>query len=166
MKSVATMTLTGSSRIIMMKRSKDMEQKKKMAITEAQKRATAKYLKESMVQVAIRVNKNTDMDVLEYLQTIDNKRAYFLSMIRADISRHSKRRWYLLIDPVKEELFRVMKLNATSKAEAIAEAEQIKSVFDKFVGSKTTWSICSAIEDEGSLTGDGLSEHEDITEIK
>lgn len=142
-----------------------MEQKK-MAITEAQKRATAKYLKESMVQVAIRVNKNTDMDVLEYLQTIDNKRAYLLSMIRADISRHSKRRWYLLIDPVKEELFRVMKLNATSKVEAIAEAEQIKSVFDKFVGSKTTWSICSAIEDEGSLTGDGLSEHEDITEIK
>ena len=137
-----------------------------MSVSQAQKRATAKYLKESMVQVAFRVNKNTDTDALEYLQTIENKRAYFLSMIRADISRHSKRRWYLLIDPVREDLFRVMKLNAISKAEAIAEAEQIKSVFEKFVGSKTTWSICSAIEDEGSLTGDGLSEHEDITEIK
>ena len=141
-----------------------MEQNK-MSVSAAQKRATAKYLKESMVQVTFRANKNTDKDVLEFLETISNKRAYFLSMIRADISRHSKRRWYLLIDPVKEELFRVMKLNATSKADAIAEAEQIKSVFDKFVGSKTTWSICSAIEDEGSLTGDGLSEHEDITEI-
>ena len=38
-----------------------------------------------MVNVGFRVNKNTDADVVEFLETISNKRAYFLDLIRKDM---------------------------------------------------------------------------------
>ena len=41
-----------------------------MASTEAQKKASAKYDKENTVQIALRLNKNTDSDILEYFAAL------------------------------------------------------------------------------------------------
>ena len=61
-------------------------EKKKMAVSAAHRRAIDKYQKEKMTPVFFRVNNNTDKDVLEFLKTIDNKRAYFLALIRKDMA--------------------------------------------------------------------------------
>lgn len=64
-----------------------MEQKVMSKASEARLRAIDKYNKTKMVNVSIRVNKNTDADVVEYLKTIDNKRAYLLKLIREDMAK-------------------------------------------------------------------------------
>lgn len=61
-------------------------EKRKMAVSAAHRRAIDKYQKEKMTPVFFRVNNNTDKDVLEFLKTIDNKRAYFLALIRKDMA--------------------------------------------------------------------------------
>lgn len=63
-----------------------MEQKK-MSMSKAMLKAQDKYLKANTIGVYFRVNKNTDPDVVEYLNTIDNKRAYFLKLIREDMAK-------------------------------------------------------------------------------
>ena len=63
-----------------------MEQKK-MSMSKAMLKAQDKYLKANTVPVYFRVNKNTDQDVVEWLEHIDNKRAYFLKLIREDIAK-------------------------------------------------------------------------------
>lgn len=57
-----------------------------MPMTEAMLRAQKKYNQKNTVSVCMRVNRNTDKDVLEFLQTITNKRAYLLALIRKDMA--------------------------------------------------------------------------------
>lgn len=55
--------------------------------TEAQKRATAKYDANNTRQIKLKLNTNTDQDILEKLDEVDNVQGYIKGLIRADISR-------------------------------------------------------------------------------
>ena len=53
--------------------------------TEAQKRAREKYERANTVQFKMKLNKNTDADILAKLDSLSNKQGYIKSLIRADI---------------------------------------------------------------------------------
>jgi hypothetical protein len=54
--------------------------------TEAQKRANRKYDKANTRQIALKLNKRTDADVLEHLDKCGNKQGYIKALIRADMA--------------------------------------------------------------------------------
>lgn len=56
-----------------------------MAETEAQKRAREKYEKINTVQFKMKLNRNTDADILAKLESVDNKQGYIKELIRDDI---------------------------------------------------------------------------------
>lgn len=49
--------------------------------------AASKYNKKATVQVPIRLNKNTDADILAKLETVESKQGYIKELIRRDMSR-------------------------------------------------------------------------------
>lgn len=53
--------------------------------TEAQKRAKMKYDKNNCVQILMKLNRNTDMDILSKLESVNNKQGYIKSLIRKDL---------------------------------------------------------------------------------
>lgn len=53
-------------------------------ISEAQKRATERYRKKSIKGVYLKLNINTDADILEKLGTVENVQGYIKNLIRAD----------------------------------------------------------------------------------
>lgn len=57
-----------------------------MATSEAQKRANARYDKANTKQIALKLNKNTDADILAWLEAEQNVQGYIKSLIRADIA--------------------------------------------------------------------------------
>ena len=56
-----------------------------MAETEAQKRAREKYEKTNTIQLKMKLNRNTDADILAKLESVDNKQGYIKELIRDDI---------------------------------------------------------------------------------
>lgn len=56
-----------------------------MAETEAQKRARKKYEKKTKVQVLLKLNRHTDVDILTKLSEVPNKQGYIKQLIRADL---------------------------------------------------------------------------------
>lgn len=54
--------------------------------TEAQKRASRKYDAKNIKQVALRLNKKTDKDIIEHLETVQSKQGYIKGLIRDDIN--------------------------------------------------------------------------------
>lgn len=56
--------------------------------TEAQKRAKEKYDEKTAVQIKLKLNKNTDADILEQLEKVGNKQGYIKELIRADIAKN------------------------------------------------------------------------------
>lgn len=56
-----------------------------MAETEAQKRAREKYERANTVQFKMKLNKNTDADILAKLDAVGNKQGYVKDLIRADL---------------------------------------------------------------------------------
>ena len=56
-------------------------------LTEAQKRAIAKYDKANTRQVHLKLNCRTDADVIKALDNAESKQGYIKRLIRADISR-------------------------------------------------------------------------------
>ena len=54
-------------------------------VSEAKKRANIKSDKKNAKYVTLKLNKNTDKDILEYLDTLDNKNGYLKNLIRQDI---------------------------------------------------------------------------------
>lgn len=56
-----------------------------MATSEAQKRANARYDKANTKQIALKLNKNTDADILAWLEAEQNVQGYIKSLIRKDI---------------------------------------------------------------------------------
>lgn len=58
----------------------------------AQIRANMKYDKENTVRVAFAINKNTESDILEWLNKQDNKNGYIKSLIRSDINKQKGQR--------------------------------------------------------------------------
>ena len=57
-----------------------------MGETEAQKRARLKYEAEHTTQIKLKLNHKTDADIIEKLQSVDNKQGYIKELIRADMS--------------------------------------------------------------------------------
>lgn len=58
-----------------------------MGETEAQKRARLKYESEHTTQIKLKLNRNTDADILEKLNSVPNKQGYIKELIRADIAK-------------------------------------------------------------------------------
>ena len=56
-------------------------------VTEAQKRAVARYDKENTQQVLLKLNKVTDADILDRLRSVRNKQGYIKKLIRQDINK-------------------------------------------------------------------------------
>lgn len=59
-----------------------------MKTTEAQLKATAKYQKENTRMFTLRLNLNTDMDIINKLEQVENKQGYIKQLIRTDIAGH------------------------------------------------------------------------------
>lgn len=55
--------------------------------TEAERLAKIKYDKANTVQIKMKLNKNTDADILAQLEKQGNKQGYIKALIRADISK-------------------------------------------------------------------------------
>lgn len=55
--------------------------------SKAQIKASNKYNRENTITLCLRLNKETDKDILEYLRTIDNKSGFIKSLIRSDIPK-------------------------------------------------------------------------------
>ena len=53
--------------------------------TEAQKKATIKYSKKHILQKNIKLNKETDADIIQHLEKQDNVNGYLKDLIRKDI---------------------------------------------------------------------------------
>lgn len=56
-----------------------------MATTEAQRRAVRRFEKANTVQVHLKLNRNTDADILEKLNSVPSKMGYIKKLIRADL---------------------------------------------------------------------------------
>lgn len=68
-----------------------------MAISEAQKRASAKYVKEKVRQIAVRFYP-AEAELWEHLQTQQNKAGYIKSLIRDDLENQKKTGKYWTLD--------------------------------------------------------------------
>lgn len=55
------------------------------ATSDAQKRAAAKYDAQHTMRVFIKLNKETDADILQRLEQVPNKQGYIKALIRRDI---------------------------------------------------------------------------------
>lgn len=53
--------------------------------TENQKKAVARYDKANTRQFKLKLNRNTDKDIIEYLETLDNVQGYLKTLIRQDM---------------------------------------------------------------------------------
>lgn len=51
-------------------------------------RAITKFVKEKTVSVNLRLNKNTDADIIEKLAGVPSKMGYIKDLIRADIQKN------------------------------------------------------------------------------
>lgn len=56
-----------------------------MATTEAQKKAQARYDAQNTKRLSLKLNKNTDADILAWLEAEQNVQGYIKSLIRKDI---------------------------------------------------------------------------------
>lgn len=50
-------------------------------------KASIKYDKENTIQVRFKLNKKTDADIIEHLQTVENKQGYLKDLIRKDMNK-------------------------------------------------------------------------------
>lgn len=57
--------------------------------TEAERRATKKYDKAHTRQFTLKFNLKTDKDILEKLDSVENKQGYVKALIRADIDKQN-----------------------------------------------------------------------------
>ena len=56
-------------------------------MTEAQKKANAKYDASHTKQIMLKLNKKSDADILEKLEQTGNKHGYIKGLIREDIAK-------------------------------------------------------------------------------
>ena len=56
-------------------------------VTEAQKRASAKYDAENTVQLKVKLNRTTDKDIIEFLESQPNKQGFIKKLIRESMGR-------------------------------------------------------------------------------
>lgn len=56
-------------------------------LTESQRKAQAKYDRANTRQVHLKLNRRTDEDVLEKLDSVPSKQGYIKRLIRADLAK-------------------------------------------------------------------------------
>lgn len=54
-------------------------------VTDAQKKASAKYEAEHTLRVTLKLNKTIDKDILDKLEEVGNKQGYIKELIRNDL---------------------------------------------------------------------------------
>lgn len=59
----------------------------KKVVTEAKKRANAKYDKNNTRQIMLKLNLNTDKEILDHLDRQNNRQGYIKRLIREDMER-------------------------------------------------------------------------------
>lgn len=57
--------------------------------TQAQRKANARYDRAHTRQIVMKLNKNTDADILDWLDSMENKQGYLKALIRADMAAHT-----------------------------------------------------------------------------
>lgn len=60
-------------------------------VRESQLRANAKYDKNNTIGLYLKLNKNTDIDIIEHLSGQENKQGYIKLLIRNDINKTAKK---------------------------------------------------------------------------
>lgn len=58
-----------------------------MATKEAKRRANAKYDKANTKGIYLKLNKNTDTDIIEHLEEAENVQGYIKTLIRKDMDK-------------------------------------------------------------------------------
>lgn len=58
-------------------------------MSEAHNRAVKKYDEANTKQIKLKLNKKTDADILEALESVPNKQGYIKNLIRKDIAQNS-----------------------------------------------------------------------------
>lgn len=61
-----------------------------MATSKARKAATRRYDEKNTRQIMLKLNLKTDADILEKLDSVENRQGYIKSLIRDDIARESE----------------------------------------------------------------------------
>ena len=56
----------------------------------AQIKASNKYTKEHSKSYLIRFNRDTEQDIIKYLDSLDNKQGYIKNLIKDDIERNKR----------------------------------------------------------------------------
>ena len=59
-------------------------------VTEAKARANARYDAAHTVQFKMKLNTKTDADILDKLESVDNKQGYVKGLIREDIEKERR----------------------------------------------------------------------------
>lgn len=58
-----------------------------MVYNKSRAKASAKYQKDNIKQIKIALNVNTDVDIINHLETCENKQGYIKSLIRNDMKK-------------------------------------------------------------------------------
>lgn len=53
--------------------------------TQAMIRAVAKYNKDNIIQISVKLNRSTDKDIIDHLDQVESKQGYIKDLIRKDI---------------------------------------------------------------------------------
>lgn len=59
-----------------------------MKVTDAHREANKRYDQKATRQIKLKLNLNTDADILQRLDKVDNMQGYIKKLIRADIKGH------------------------------------------------------------------------------
>lgn len=65
-----------------------------MAVSDAQKRANAKYEREKTRSIKIKLTISTDADILAKLDAVGNKQGYIKKLIRDDLKKEGNKHEY------------------------------------------------------------------------
>ena len=60
-------------------------------MTEAQKKASAKYAKENTVSFSLKLNYSTDADIISFLQSLKNKQGFIKQLINEYLNTITRR---------------------------------------------------------------------------
>lgn len=59
-------------------------------MTEKQKKYDQDWKAKNTTRVTVRLNNNTDEDIIEFLSTLDNKQGYIKELIREDMKKQNR----------------------------------------------------------------------------
>ena len=150
--------------------------------TEAKKQANAKYDRLHTKSILLKLNKQTDSDVLAMLENIDNRQGYIKELIRNDLRRKdttlSRDSIMYLIKPIakKYKLDRIYLFGSYARGEARKDSDvdlmieggdikslldlvELQNAFETALGRDVDVIERSAIQDNDSRSGRRFRSH-------